>query len=90
MDTQYLRAYTNLKRTQIITQHDEGDLICEDTNLGFERSDMLLVIQIFSQGRTADTKQMAFGKLAEALKERCGTRGEDLIISCVDNTKADW
>jgi hypothetical protein len=75
---------------QIITQHDVGELICEDTNLGISRSDDLLVIQIFQQGRTAATKQATYAALSEALGREAGLRGEDLIVSCSGNTKEDW
>jgi hypothetical protein len=33
-------------RYQIITQHEEGEIICEDTNLGFTRSSQLVFIQV--------------------------------------------
>ena len=43
-------------RYQIITEHPVGHIIAEDTGLGFERSDGVMVIQIFQQGRTAEQK----------------------------------
>ena len=41
-------------RYQIITEHPVGHILAEDTGLGFERSDGVVVIQIFQQGRTAE------------------------------------
>ena len=38
-------------RYQIITEHDKGQIIAEDTGLGFERSDGVVIIQIFQQGQ---------------------------------------
>jgi hypothetical protein len=32
-------------RDQIITQHEEGEIICEDTNLGFERTNKICFIR---------------------------------------------
>ena len=39
-------------RYQIITQHAPGQIIAEDTGLGFERTHGVTVIQIFQQGRS--------------------------------------
>ncbi|KAF2993670.1 hypothetical protein E8E13_000804 [Curvularia kusanoi] len=77
-------------RYQIITQHEKGDMICEDTNLGFERTDDLVVIQVFQQGRTAEDKQNLYAALAENLSTTCGLAKTDLIISCVENKPEDW
>jgi hypothetical protein len=77
-------------RKQIITQHESGELICEDTNLGIERSENLVILHIFQQGRSVEVKQATFAALAKNLGEKCGLMGEDLIISCAENTKNDW
>ena len=77
-------------RYQIITEHPVGHIIAEDTNLGLERTDGLVVLQIFQQGRSTDQKQAAFAHLAERLETECGVRPEDLIISVMANTQADW
>ena len=75
---------------QIITQHEPGEIICEDTGLGFERTDDLVFVQVFQQGRTAEDKQNMFAGLAERLEAECGLKGTDLIISCAENKKEDW
>ncbi|KAJ1713573.1 Tautomerase/MIF superfamily [Aspergillus flavus] len=77
-------------RYQIITQHEPYELICEDTNLGMERSNKLVIIQILQQGRSAEQKLATYRALQERLFESCGLPGEDLIISCAENSKADW
>ncbi|KZF24299.1 Tautomerase/MIF [Xylona heveae TC161] len=77
-------------RYQIITQHEDYELICEDTGLGLTRTNKLVIIQIFQQGRSAEVKHTAFAALAKQLGEECGLSGEDLIISCSANTKEDW
>ena len=43
-------------RYQIITQHRPGELICEDTGLGLTRSDDLVVLQVFAQGRSEEQR----------------------------------
>ncbi|GKZ31984.1 hypothetical protein AbraIFM66950_001001 [Aspergillus brasiliensis] len=77
-------------RYQIITQHEDYELICEDTNLGFTRTKKLVIIQILQQGRSAEQKQQAFQALSKNLQEKCSVSGHDLIISCAQNTKEDW
>ncbi|EMC94010.1 hypothetical protein BAUCODRAFT_218071 [Baudoinia panamericana UAMH 10762] len=77
-------------RYQVITQHEPYELIFEDTNLGIKRTDKLLFIQIFQQGRTAEVKQNFYAKLAESLKQECGLEGNDLVITCLRNEKEDW
>jgi Tautomerase enzyme len=76
--------------SKIITQHEPYELICEDTNLGFTRSHKLVIIQVFQQGRNSEQKKAIYKALHGRLSEVCGLRGEDLIISCAENTKADW
>ncbi|GAB1193952.1 hypothetical protein APSETT444_003189 [Aspergillus pseudonomiae] len=88
-----MRKYFNAPyrdRYQIITQHEPYELICEDTNLGMKRSNKLVIIQILQQGRGAAQKQVVYQALHEQLSERCGLSGEDLIISCAENTREDW
>jgi phenylpyruvate tautomerase PptA (4-oxalocrotonate tautomerase family) len=77
-------------RYQIITEHPVGQIIAEDTGLGYTRTDGVTVIQIFQQGRTGPQKQTAYEQLAKRLEAECGLRPEDLIISVVANERADW
>jgi hypothetical protein len=50
-------------------------MICDDTNLGLQRSENLVFIQVFPQGRDAGTKQILYAHLAEKLKEECDIVG---------------
>ncbi|KAF2768371.1 Tautomerase/MIF [Teratosphaeria nubilosa] len=77
-------------RYQVITQHEPYELIFEDTGLEFERSEKLVFIQTFQQGRLVEVKQRFYKELAEALKEKTGLRGEDLVVTCLRNEKEDW
>lgn len=76
--------------SKIITQHEPYEMICEDTNLGLERSDKLVFIHIFQQGRDLEKKQALYASLAERLEKDCNVPGNDLIISLSANTKEDW
>jgi phenylpyruvate tautomerase PptA (4-oxalocrotonate tautomerase family) len=77
-------------RYQIITEHHKGYIIAEDTGLGLERSDGIVIIQIFQQGRSIEQKVAAYAELAKRLEAECGVRPEDLIISVMANKHADW
>jgi phenylpyruvate tautomerase PptA (4-oxalocrotonate tautomerase family) len=77
-------------RYQIITEHDEGQIIAEDTGLGLERTDGIVIIQIFQQGRSTEQKVAAYAELAKRLEAECGVRPEDLIISVTANRHVDW
>ena len=77
-------------RYQIITEHDKGQIIAEDTGLGLERSEGVVIIQIFQQGRSTEQKVAAYAELAKRLDAECGVRPEDLIISMNANRHVDW
>ena len=77
-------------RYQVITEHRPGRIICEDTGLGLERSDGLLVVQVTQQGRSADQKQALYAALSERLAEKAGVRPEDLVVSVVAAEREDW
>ncbi|MFE2066271.1 tautomerase family protein [Streptomyces sp. NPDC059467] len=65
-------------------------MIALDAGLGFERSDKLVMIQIFTQsGRSTEVKQRLFHTIAEQL-EPLGIGGEDVFIGIVENGPQDW
>ena len=77
-------------RYQIITEHPVGHIIAEDTGLGLVRTDGIVIIQIFQQGRSNEQKVAMYAELAKRLEAECGVRPEDLIISVMANRHADW
>lgn len=77
-------------RFQIITRHDPDEIIAQDAGLGFERSDGVVMIQIFTQtGRTPEAKQSLYAALAKSLGE-VGVAGEDVFLGYFENTPNDW
>ena len=77
-------------RYQVITEHRPGRIIAQDTGLGLERSEGLMIIQVTQQGRDADQKQALYAALAERLERRAGVRPEDLVVSVVAAEREDW
>ncbi|WP_426626176.1 tautomerase family protein [Leifsonia sp. McL0607] len=77
-------------RFQIVTERPAGSIIAEDAGLGFDRTDGVVVIQIFTQrGRQTAAKQSLFAEIARQLGE-VGVVGEDIFIGYVENGPEDW
>ena len=77
-------------RYQVIHEHRPGRIIAEDTGLGLERTDGVVIIQITQQGRDDEQKKALYAALAQRLEAEAGVRPADLIVSVVANTSADW
>ncbi|MGX1264432.1 phenylpyruvate tautomerase PptA (4-oxalocrotonate tautomerase family) [Rossellomorea marisflavi] len=77
-------------RYQIVRQHPKHEMIIEDTGLGFNRSDDVVVITITSKQRTDQQKKKLYQLLAENLEKDCGISPDDLMVSIVTNRDADW
>jgi phenylpyruvate tautomerase PptA (4-oxalocrotonate tautomerase family) len=77
-------------RYQVITEHRPGQIICEDTGLGLERTDDLVVLQVLQQGRSEEQKRALYAGLARRLEEAAGLSPSDLVVSVASNTREDW
>ena len=77
-------------RYQIVTEHRPGQLICEDTGLGLERTEDLVVLQVFQQGRSEEQKRALYAGLAKRLEDAAGLAPSDLIVSVMGNSREDW
>ncbi|MGI5291991.1 tautomerase family protein [Nonomuraea polychroma] len=77
-------------RFQIISEHAASHLIAWDAGLGFDRTTGIVMIQITTQfGRTTETKQRLYHSISGALGA-LGIGGNDVWISYVENSPADW
>jgi phenylpyruvate tautomerase PptA (4-oxalocrotonate tautomerase family) len=77
-------------RFQVITEHQATRVIALDAGLGFERSEDVVMIQIFTQtGRSAEAKQKLYAAIAASFSA-AGVAGEDVFIGYAENTPADW
>jgi phenylpyruvate tautomerase PptA (4-oxalocrotonate tautomerase family) len=77
-------------RYQIVHQHPAHELIIEDTGLGFERSENVVIISVTSKQRTEEQKQNLYQLLVQELGESCGIEPNDIMVSIVTNGDADW
>lgn len=77
-------------RYQIVHEHPARHIIIEDTGLGFNRTNNLVVISIVSKARPQDMKEKLYALLAKKLKVECGIAPSDLMVSIVENSGSDW
>jgi malonate semialdehyde decarboxylase len=77
-------------RYQCVTQHRPGELIVEDTGLGYWRSNDVVLLTVVSRPRPQEEKVYFYRLLAERLHEHCGISRDDLVVSLIENTDADW
>ena len=76
---------------QVITGHDADGLIYDPSYLDIARTDGVIFIQItLSMGRSEEQKKALYKEVAERLRDQLGVRAEDVFISLVEVTKADW
>jgi hypothetical protein len=77
-------------RYQILREHPRSHMIVEDTGLGIERSDKIVVVQVVSRKRTREKKEALYRLLAEELETSSGIPPTDLMVSIVENGDEDW
>ena len=74
----------------VLTQHGDGEIVAQDAGLGFERTDEVVMIQIFTQrGRSQEAKSALFSRIAASLEE-VGVEGANVFIGYVENGPGDW
>jgi len=77
-------------RYQSVTQHRPGELVVEDTGLGYTRSRDVVLLTAVSRKRTEPQKLEFYRLLVENLQTKCGISPDDVIVSIVENDDADW
>lgn len=76
-------------RYQVYQEHSESNFIVQDTGLGIDRSRNVVFIGITSRPRSEAQKTIFYTKLVEELKT-CGIEPNDVVVSIVTNSDADW
>lgn len=77
-------------RYQSVTQHRPGELVLEDTGLGYTRTTNVVLLTVVSRPRSEAQKVNFYRLLAESLKANCGISPDDLIVALVENNDSDW
>ncbi|MGE8067040.1 tautomerase family protein [Pseudomonas sp. NPDC089569] len=77
-------------RYQSVTQHRPGELVLHDTGLGYTRSARVVLLTVVSRPRSQQQKTEFYRLLSERLLAACDLSPDDLIVSLVENTDADW
>ncbi|WP_435236069.1 tautomerase family protein [Psychromonas sp. PT13] len=77
-------------RYQIVNEKKPNHMVFEDTGLGFSRTKDLIMLRVFTSPRPEEQKVLFMKELAAALEEKCGIKGNDLMISFFSNTRNDW
>ncbi|MDF7647115.1 tautomerase family protein [Pantoea rwandensis] len=77
-------------RYQIVHENKGYQMVFQDTGLGFERTDNLVMVRVYTSPRSEEQKTLFMAELARELLENCGVKGTDLMISFITNSKGDW
>ncbi|WP_267358931.1 MULTISPECIES: tautomerase family protein [unclassified Methylobacterium] len=77
-------------RYQIVSEHKPSRTRIGDTGLRIPRTDKVVILQVISRPRTVEDKQAFYRLLCEALADRCGINSNDVMVTFVENTDADW
>jgi hypothetical protein len=77
-------------RYQVVQEHDASRVRIEDTGLGIDRTDKVVVVHVTTRPRGAEAKQNFYRFLCEELHKSCGIEPSDVMVSVVENTDADW
>lgn len=77
-------------RYQVLNEHRPGRMIIQDTGLGFQRTDQVVVITVVSRPRSVEMKKRFYALITENLERECGIAPTDVVISIVTNSDEDW
>jgi phenylpyruvate tautomerase PptA (4-oxalocrotonate tautomerase family) len=76
-------------RYQVYQEHSESNFVVQDTGLNINRTRKVVFIGITSRQRTEQQKTNLYIELVEELKV-CGIEQNDIVVSIVTNSDADW
>ena len=70
---------------QVISRHEDGEIIYDKSFLGIDRSDAIVLIQItLAAGRDAARKKSLYSRIAALLSAGCAVRPEDVFITLLE------
>jgi len=75
----------------VLTAHLQGELVVNPEFMAMERSnDFTLVHITLRRGRSTETKQALYRRIAQLAKERAGVEPDDVMIVLSENDLSDW
>ena len=77
-------------RYQVYTARPKARFIMQDTGLGIQRSDKMLIITVFSKARPEVLKKRLYQEMTEELARSAAVPKSDVMICIVENSAADW
>jgi hypothetical protein len=77
-------------RYQIVHLHKPAVFIVEDTGLGIERTNKVVVLSITSRPRDKAAKLAFYATLCRELEQHCGITPSDVMVSFTTNGDEDW
>jgi phenylpyruvate tautomerase PptA (4-oxalocrotonate tautomerase family) len=77
-------------RYQIITEHSRSHMVIEDTGLGIQRSDKLVVVQVITRRRKKKQKEAFYRLLCEEFERECAIPPSDVMVTMIENRDEDW
>jgi phenylpyruvate tautomerase PptA (4-oxalocrotonate tautomerase family) len=77
-------------RYQIVQEHPRSHMIVEDTGLGIERSDKIVIVTVVSRPRTREKKEALYKLLTQEFERSCGISPADVMVTIVENSDEDW
>jgi 4-oxalocrotonate tautomerase len=78
-------------RFQVISEHEPNRFVYSRSYLGVQRTDAIVLVQVFlSKGRTTAQKQAFYTLLAKLLTTEANVDAGDLTIVLTENTREDW
>ena len=76
---------------QVITRHDNAELVMPKSYLGIEYSEGIIFIQVtLNEGRTTEIKKKFYKSICEDLVEKLKVRPQDIVINLVEVSKENW
>lgn len=76
---------------QIISHHEDEELVKPKSYMGVQYSDGIIFIQItLNQGRSVELKKKFYQRIADDCHITLGIRKEDIFIQLVEVAKENW
>jgi hypothetical protein len=67
-------------RYQVVSEHPREHMVVQDTGLGIERSDDIVVVSVTSRPRLQMEKLRLYEELCKELEASCGISSSDVVV----------